>query len=64
MAQGKTPTRRKTITLAVTTLAYVEALAETGTHGSDVTGVLRTLVEEGVRRAIKDKFISMKRKQG
>ncbi len=57
MAQGKAPTTRKTLTLAVMTVRYLEDLAKLGTHGSDVTGVGRTLIEEGVRAAIRDGFI-------
>lgn len=57
MAEGKTITRRKTVTLAETTIKYLENLAAAGTHGSDVTGVARTLIESGIRRAIKDGFI-------
>ena len=60
MAQGKTPTKRKTITFAVATLEYLEQLASKGTHGSDVTDVARNLVEEGVRSAIKEGFIRMR----
>ncbi len=59
MAQGKAPTQRKTITLAVATVGYLEQLASKGTHGSDVTNVIRTLVEDGIRSAMKEGFILM-----
>ena len=59
MAEGKTPTRRKTITLAETTIDYLEQLASKGTHGSDVVGVARGMIEEGVRVAIKEGFIKL-----
>lgn len=60
MAQGKAPTQRKTITFAVGTVEYLEQLASKGTHGNDVTNVIRTLVEEGIRSAIKEGFIPMR----
>ncbi|WP_343712865.1 hypothetical protein [Inquilinus sp.] len=59
MAQGKSPTTRKSITFNVATLKYLEALAATGTHGSDVVSVARTLVENGIRDAIKDGFLKV-----
>jgi len=59
MAQGKAPTTRKSITLAESTIRYLEKLACKGTHGSTVTGVATTLVEEGVRLAIKEGFIKI-----
>jgi hypothetical protein len=60
MAEGKAPTRRKTITLAVETIRYLEELATKGTHGSDIAGVARTLIEQGVRDAIRDHFIKLR----
>jgi hypothetical protein len=36
----------------------MKALAKKGTHGSSVPAVGRSLIEEGIRRAILDKFIS------
>ena len=60
MAQGKAPTQRKTVTFAVATVEYLEQLASIGTHGSDVTNVIRALVEEGIRSAIKEGFIAMR----
>lgn len=58
MAQGKTATVRKNITLSAATVQHLEELAKKGTHGSDVVGVIRTLVEQGVRRAIRDGFFN------
>ncbi len=57
MAQGKTETVRKNITLSTATVAYLEQIAGAGTHGSDVVAVIRTMVEEGVRTAIREGFI-------
>jgi len=59
MAEGKTPTRRKTITLAETTVDYLAALAKLGTHGSNINAVARTLIEEGVRQAIRENFLRL-----
>lgn len=57
MANGKTDTVRKTITLSKPTIRYLERLAEYGVHGSKWSGVAQNFVEEGVRRAIKEGFI-------
>jgi hypothetical protein len=57
MAQGKAPTVRKNVTLAKATVRYLEDIAATGTHGYDVTAVIRSLVEQGVRHAIRDTLI-------
>lgn len=57
MAQGKAETVRKNVTLSTATVAYLERLAASGTHGSDVVAVIRTMVEEGVRSAIREGFI-------
>jgi hypothetical protein len=50
------PTRKK-CTLSLATLRYLEALAKKGTHGSSVPKVMTTLIEQGVRRAIREDFI-------
>ena len=57
MAQGKTATVRKNVTLASATVEYLEALAAKGTHGSDVPSIMRTMIEEGVRNALREGFI-------
>lgn len=54
----KEPTGRFQTTLSVRTLAYMKALAKKGTHGSSVPAVGRSLIEQGIRQAIVDKFIS------
>ena len=58
MAEAKTDTTRKTFTISVKTLHYLERLAERGIHGSEWSGVARNFVEEGVRQAIKNGFIT------
>jgi len=56
-AQGRAQTVRKNVMLSSTTVDYLEKLASKGTHGSDVVSVIRTMIEEGVRNAIRDGFI-------
>jgi hypothetical protein len=58
MAEDKAPTERFQAMLSVRTVAYLKALAKRGTHGSSVPAVGRSLIEQGVRQAIIDKFIS------
>ena len=60
MAQGKAETVRKNVTLSAATIEYLEALATKGTHGSDVPSVMRTMIEEGVRNAIRERFIDQR----
>ena len=56
-AQAKSETIRKNVTFSAKTVEYLEELVAKGTHGSDVVGVIRTMVEEGVRRAIRDGIV-------
>jgi hypothetical protein len=53
-------TERRPITLASVTWAYLEELSKRGTHGTSVPDVAKSLIEEGVRRAIKDGFLRPK----
>jgi hypothetical protein len=39
------------------TVRYLKALAQTGTYGRKHTKVAKALIEEGIRRAIRDKLI-------
>ncbi len=50
-------TERKACTLSVVTVRYLEALMKTGTHGTSVSKVMTTLIEQGVRQAIREGFI-------
>lgn len=50
-------TDRFQTTLSIRTMSYLRALAKKGTHGSSVPAVGRSLIESGVRQAIKDGFI-------
>ena len=60
MATEKAETDRIPVTLALATIAYLEKLVRQGTHGTSVPGVARTLIEEGVRNAIKDGLLSIR----
>jgi hypothetical protein len=46
--------------LAATTHAYLQDLADTGAFGSNPTDVARTLIEEGIRRALAEGIISVR----
>jgi hypothetical protein len=50
-------TERKPITLAVATWEYLDRLSKLGTHGTSVPDVAKTLIEDGIRQAIKDGFL-------
>jgi hypothetical protein len=54
-------TDRRPITLGNMTWEYLEELARQGTHGTSVTDVAKSLIEEGIRQAIKDGFLKQKR---
>jgi hypothetical protein len=53
-------TDRKAITLAIVTWEYLDDLSTRGTHGTTVADVAKSLIEEGVRKAIKDGFLTLK----
>ena len=42
--------------------AYLQDLLDTGAYGTNVSDVARTLIEEGVRRALAEKIIQVRRK--
>ena len=60
MATEKAETDRVPVTLSLATIAYLERLVRQGTHGTSVPGVARTLIEEGIRLAIKDGLLSIR----
>lgn len=62
MATEKAETERVPVTLTVETIGYLEQLVRHGTHGTTVPGVAKTLIEEGVRRAISEGFAALKRR--
>ena len=43
------------------THAYLQDLAATGAYGSNPTDVARTLIEEGIRSALAQKIIQVRR---
>jgi hypothetical protein len=53
-------TDRRPITLAVATWNYLDQLSKLGTHGTSVPDVAKTLIEEGIRLAIKDGFLKQR----
>ena len=60
MATEKAETDRIPVTLALATIGYLGKLVKQGTHGTSVPGVCRTLIEEGIRLAIKDGLLSIR----
>ena len=44
----------------LSTIGYLEKLVRQGTHGTSVPGVAKTLIEEGIRLAIKDGLLSIR----
>jgi hypothetical protein len=50
-------TDRRPITLATTSWGYLEQLSKLGTHGTSIPDVAKTLIEEGIRQAIKEGFL-------
>jgi hypothetical protein len=58
-AKGKTATEVQKVTFSSNTLKFLDALCSRGTHGAKVNDVIRTLVEEGIRKAIADRILSV-----
>ena len=56
----KAHTQRFETILAAETLEYLKLLASKGTHGSSVPALGRTLIEDGIRTAIREGFIEAK----
>ena len=57
-------TDRRPITLAVATWDYLEQLSKLGTHGTCVPDVAKTLIEDGIRQAIKEGFLKQRAPAG
>lgn len=53
-------TERRPITLAVATWSYLDQLSKLGTHGTSIPDVAKTLIEEGIRQAIKEGFLKQR----
>ena len=56
-SKPESKTDRRSCTLALATIQYLERLSTKGTHGTSVPKVMTTLIEQGVRLAIREKFI-------
>jgi hypothetical protein len=52
-------TEQRKCTLSTATIRYLELLAARGTHGSRVSGVMTTLIEQGIRNAIEKGYIKL-----
>ena len=53
-------TERRPITLSQKTWEYLEELSKRGTHGTSVPDVAKSLIEEGIRQAVRDGFLKLK----
>ena len=49
-------TERLQVYLSLKTHAFLSVLVEKGTHGTSVPDVAKTLIEDGIRRAIREAF--------
>ncbi len=58
MAKSQAKTERLQVTLSLQTIAFLTLLSEKGTHGTGPTDVAKTLIEQGIRRAIRGNFLS------
>jgi hypothetical protein len=52
------PNVRRYCTLSVKTVDRLKKLKRKGTHGTSVPKIMTTMIEEGVRRAHKDGYLS------
>ncbi len=59
MAKGQSKTKRQSLTLSIKTLKYLDILATKGTHGDNVPNVAKTLIEQGIRRAIETGYLKL-----
>jgi len=57
MADDEKNTKRLYVTLALATIEHLEALARRGTHGTGAADVAKGMIEEGIRRAVRQKFL-------
>lgn len=58
MRMAKIPTERLQVMLSLKTHALLAILAEKGTHGTSPTDVAKSLIENGIRRAKRDGFLT------
>jgi len=52
VAKGKSQTERLQLYVSLQSFAFLELLAAKGTHGTSISDVARTLIEEGIRTAL------------
>ena len=60
MAEDDRNTKRLYVTLGVATIEHLELLARRGTHGTGPADVAKGLIEEGIRRAVRRKFLVLR----
>lgn len=58
MAKKLKGTDRLQVTLSLKTLAFLEILGGKGTHGEGDKAAARTLIEQGIRLAFRDGFLT------
>lgn len=51
-------TDRLQVVLSLKTLAFLEILSGKGTHGTTIPDAAKTLIEQGIRRAIREGFLT------
>ncbi len=51
-------TDRLQVTLDLKTLEFLKVLGSKGTHGKDDKAAARTLIEQGIREAIREGFLT------
>jgi hypothetical protein len=51
-------TQQMRCTLSFATIRYLDLLTGTGTHGASVPAVMTTLIEQGIRRAMREGFLN------
>ncbi len=63
MARQKNPQPTKKVEprLSPNTHAYLKDLVATGAYGNNVTDVAKGLIEEGIRRAIADRIVEVRK---
>jgi hypothetical protein len=64
MAKGQAKTERLQVMIAVRTHAYLELLAEKGTHGVSVTDVAKGLIERGIQIAVQEGVLTQEEMRG
>jgi hypothetical protein len=58
MAKAQSETNRLQFMLGLKTHAFLELLARKGTRGTNANDVAKSLIEQGIREAIKEGFLT------